>query len=145
MKIAIVNYSELNERPAKEQIINDICRLYSNASRDSKEDMGSVLNSQLTELSSARSTNHDYDVFYVDTSDSVKRSQLKASISSYNPDLLVSYNLAGFELGTLADSLLYNLIDCRQFHIVKKKALPNEKYLSKLRSLNLFIFEDYKE
>lgn len=145
MKIAVVNYSELNPCPPKEQVIDDICRLYSAASYDFKEDMGTVLNNQLCEFASKQSPSNNCDVLYVDTSDLVTRSQLRSLIGSCNPDLLVSYNLAGFELGTLADSLLYNLIDCRQFHIIKKNKLPNEKYLNILRSLNLFLFYDYEE
>lgn len=145
MKIAVVNYSELNLCPTKEQVIDDICRLYSCATKDCKEDMGTTLNDQLTLLISNTNRNVNCEVFYIDTSNNMMRNKLSSSIGSYNPDLLVSYNLAGFELKTLADSLLYNLIDCRQFHIIKEKRLPNEKYLNILRSLNLFLFNDYEE
>ena len=145
MKIAVVNYSEFNPCPPQAQVVDDICRLYLCASKDTKEDMGTVLNNQLIQLSSYRNLDSKYDLFYVDTSSIEKRNQLIASIRSYNPDLLVSYNLAGFELSTLADSLSYNLIDCRQFHIINKRNLPNEMYMNIFRSLNLFLFKDYKD
>ncbi len=145
MKIAVVNYSEMNPCPGKEQVIDDICRLYSCASKDFKEDMGIVLNEQLTNLSCQESQYTDCDICFINTSTHLERVQLKSSIDSYKPDLLVSYNLAGFELSTLTDSLLYNLIDCRQFHIINRKDLPNQQFLHILRSINLFIFEDYKD
>ena len=144
MKIAVVNYSNYSPCPTKKQVIDDICRLYSSASNDAKEDMGTALNNQLIQLSSCPNMDSNLDFFYANTSSLEKRNQLMAAISFYNPDLLVSYNLAGFELSTLADSLSYNLIDCRQFHIINKRNLPNEMYLSILRSLNLFLFYDYK-
>jgi len=142
MKITVVSYAELNRCPTKSEVIDDVCRLYLSASKELKEDMGSLLNRQLSSLSSGELLNDDCSISFIDTSDSIKRSHLEATVSAFAPDLLVSYNLAGFELSTLADSLLYNLINCRQFHIINKKNVPNQRYLNILRSINLFIFED---
>ena len=144
MKILVINYDELNICPSKNEVIDDICRLYNDASKDLKEEMGHALSKQLDALLSAH-TDENCDIIFADTADRIKRGQLGNLVSNYCPDLLVSYNLAGFELGTLADSLLYNLFDCRQFHIIKKKNLPNSDRLHILRSMNLFIFEDYKD
>ena len=148
MNIIVVNYDELNYRPSEKQVLGDICRLYVGASQTCREEMGKVLNEQLSQLSSYLAGNDPidkYHVIFTDTSNISKRNHLLDIIKDLKPDLLVSYNLAGFELSTLADSLLYNLINCRQFHIIRKKNLPNEKYLKILRSINLFLFEDYKD
>ena len=148
MKIAVVNYDELNDRPSNSQVINDICRLFRNSTTECKEDMGKTLSNQLILLSSASSDEciqKECDIFFVNTSDPKHRGHLKEFVDNFAPDLLVSYNLAGFELSTLADSLLYNLLNCRQFHIIKKKHLPNEDRLNILRSFNLFLFTDYKD
>ena len=76
----------------------------------------------------------------MNTSSVSDRNRIESYIKKETPDLLISYNLAGFEMGTLTDSVLYNLLDCRQFHFIKKDNLPNEIYLDKLLSINLFIF-----
>ena len=145
MKIAVVNYNELNNCPSNEQVIDDIRRLFLYAPIDIKEDMGKDLREKLDILSNIESPFEENlnSIYFFDTSKTSSRYKIEQFIEETSPDLLVSYNLAGFELSTLADSLVYNLINCRQFHIIKKKNLPNEIYLSKLRSLNLFLFEDY--
>ena len=142
MKIVVINYSELNECPDESVVINDIKRIYSNASSECKEEMGSFLNTQLSSLIS-NTFPDSLEIHFFDTTDIEKRKDIGHFVEKVNPDLLVSYNLAGFEMSTLADSLSYNTIACRQFHIIKKHGLPNEKYMKKLRSLNLFVFEDY--
>lgn len=147
MIIVVVSYDELNECPDDSTVIKDVCRLYSNAPAEIKEEFGSLLNNQLSSLivnlnrdnSSIQST----DVLFFNTSTISERDQIGKYIDTVKADLLVSYNLAGFEMSTLADSLSYNTIDCRQFHIIKQPDLPNKKYLNKLRGLNLFIFEDF--
>ena len=142
MKIVVINYSELNSVPSKEQVLDNICNAYKNSNKTIIENFGTNLKNQLERLINEKDS---ASVSFMDTSDSIHRNLLQEFVQNESPDLLVSYNLAGFELGTLTDSLLYNLIDCRQFHIIKKRSLPNEKYLQKLKSINLFIFEDYSE
>ena len=137
MKIVVISYDELNKRPTNEEVLSDLFKTYENASDIVKENMGHVLNNQLQSLIKE----HDNAcISFLNTSDFNKRIGLEQFVKDENPDLLISYNLAGFELSTLTDSVLYNLLDCRQFHFITKDNLPNEKYLEKLLSINLFVF-----
>ncbi|MCR5849038.1 MAG: hypothetical protein K6G75_13115 [Lachnospiraceae bacterium] len=138
MKIIVVNYNELNNPPSNSEVLTDIKSVFDSASQTVLEDMGSRLREDLTKLFL---DSESADMVFMDTSDIYKRNHLESFVGEQKPDLLISYNLAGFELSTLTDSLLYNLMDCRQFHIIKKKELPNERCLEKLRSINLFIFD----
>ena len=143
MKILVVSYDELNSSPSNEQVINDIIRGYDNASIECRENMGRTLRDEIERLKDFKSVS-DVIITFWDTHTRGNREKLPALIKCDYPDLLVSYNLAGFELHTLTDSLSYNLIDCRQFHIVMKKQLPNSIYMNKLKSINLFVFEMYE-
>ncbi len=40
-------------------------------------------------------------------------------IRSHEPDVLVTEDLEGFEMCTLTDAVSYNLIHCRQFHVIR--------------------------
>ncbi len=138
MKIVVISYDELNKRPSKEQVIEDIIyHSIDNASESLTEDLGSILREQLKEL---KENPNSASLTFMDTSDLPHRNDLEKFVKEQTPDLLVSYNLAGFELGTLTDSLLYNLLNCRQFHFITKKPLSNEQFLNKLMSINMFIF-----
>ena len=142
MKIVVISYDELNKRPSKEQVIEDI--IYYSIDKASgllTENLGSVLRGQLKEL---KGNPNSASVVFMDTSDLPRRNNLEQFVKEQIPDLLVSYNLAGFELGTLTDSLLYNLLNCRQFHFITKKPLSNEQFLDKLMSINMFIFDCIK-
>lgn len=55
-------------------------------------------------------------------------------------DLLITFNLAGFEQCTLTDSVTYNLLDCKQIHFILNRNLPNEKYLGKPLSMAMFFY-----
>ena len=80
------------------------------------------------------------DVVYIDTSNKAQRCRMTEQIQKMAPELLVTYNLAGFEMCTLTDGLSYNLVDCRQFHLKENRCLPNEEYLFKEKSINMFFF-----
>ncbi len=81
-------------------------------------------------------------------------------IRSHEPDVLITEDLEGFEMCTLTDAVSYNLIHCRQFHVIRSgstqdgnlskknsclgnisggrdhdESLPNERYLGKQLSL----------
>lgn len=56
---------------------------------------------------------------------------IMAEIRSFEPDLLVTEDLEGFEICTLTDSVSYNLIHCRQKHYLFSEHPVNEIYLSK--------------
>lgn len=55
-------------------------------------------------------------------------------------DLLITFNLAGFEQCTLTDSVSYNLFKCKQVHFILDRNLPNEKYLEKPLSISMFFY-----
>lgn len=55
-------------------------------------------------------------------------------------DLFVNFDLAGFGQSTLTDGIAYNLLDCKQIHILLGQNLPNEKYLAKQLSISMFFY-----
>ena len=55
-------------------------------------------------------------------------------------DLIVTFNLAGFDISTLTDGLSYNLVDSKFIHFLLHENLPNEKYLSKQLSISMFFY-----
>lgn len=67
-----------------------------------------------------------------------RRPYLYQDIKAYAPDLLITFELAGFELCTLTDSLSYNLLDCKQLHWINKKGNVNEHYLEEILSIAMF-------
>lgn len=56
-------------------------------------------------------------------------------IREYAPDLMITEDLEGFEMCTLTDAVSYNLIHCRQLHLLLSEDLTNERYLAKQLSL----------
>lgn len=56
-------------------------------------------------------------------------------IREFEPELLITEDLEGFEMCTLTDAVSYNLIHCRQLHILFSGELNNERYLAKQLSL----------
>ena len=137
MKILVVSYEELNPRPDKEQVISDVCAFYSDAMDVTKENLGNDIRYQIKALINSK----EAEVIFADTEDPEQRKLLYGILKEIEPDLLVTYNLAGFELCTLTDSLSYNLLDCRQIHFVDRNDCPNNKYLEKERSINLFMVD----
>lgn len=58
-----------------------------------------------------------------------------------NPaEVVVTFNLAGFDISTLTDGLSYNLVDSKFIHFLLHENLPNEKYLSKQLSISMFFY-----
>lgn len=64
----------------------------------------------------------------------------REDIRKAEADLFVDFNLWGFEQGTLAGSIAYNLLDCKQIHILLDNTLPNEKQLEKQLSIAMFFY-----
>ena len=141
MKILVVSYDELNPRPDKEQVISDVCAFYNDAMDVTKENLGNDIRCQIEALINSK----EAEVIFADTEDPEQRKLLYGTLMETAPDLLVSYNLAGFELRTLTDSLSYNLLDFRQIHFVDRDDCPNKKYLEKERSINIFVVERSSE
>ena len=61
-------------------------------------------------------------------------------------DLLVTFNLSGFEQQTLTGGISYNLLNCKQIHILLDNNLPCEEKLALPLSISMFFFcrgQDY--
>ena len=69
-----------------------------------------------------------------------ERRDIIGEIKSLSPDLLVTTDLAGFELCTLTDNISYNLLDCKQLHLLLHENLPNEPYLAGQLSISMFFY-----
>lgn len=54
------------------------------------------------------------------------------------PDLLITLDLAGFDRTTYTDGVAYNLLDCKQIHLLLHEKLSNEKYLGSFLSIAMF-------
>lgn len=63
---------------------------------------------------------------------------IMGDIRKENPDLLVTLDLAGFDRTTFTDGVAYNLLDCKQVHLILQEDLENEKYLAKPLSIAMF-------
>ncbi len=61
-------------------------------------------------------------------------------IKSRDPDLLITVDLPGFEQCTLTDNVAYNLLRCKQFHLLLHEGLPNEPYLAKPLNISMFFY-----
>ena len=72
--------------------------------------------------------------------DNTKLSVTCADIKKSEADLFINFNLAGFEQSTLTDGIAYNLLNCKQIHILLKDHLPHEKYLAKQLSISMFFY-----
>ena len=71
---------------------------------------------------------------------SKKQRDITSAVKSLHPELLITVDLAGFEQRTLTDNISYNLLDCKQLHLLFHENLPNEKYLSKQLSIAMFFY-----
>lgn len=77
-----------------------------------------------------------------------ERKDIIAEIKAFHPDLLITTDLAGFEQCTLTDNISYNLLDCKQLHLLLRENLPNEPYLAKQLSIAMFFYcagDEYRE
>lgn len=72
--------------------------------------------------------------------DSAGRQITSPDIQRAEADLFIDFNLAGFEQSTLTDGIAYNLLNCKQIHILLKDRLPEEKYLAKQLSISMFFY-----
>lgn len=72
--------------------------------------------------------------------DSTKPQITCADIKRSKADLFINFNLNGFEQSTLTDGIAYNLLDCKQLHILLKSRLPEERYLAKQLSISMFFY-----
>ena len=136
MKIAVINYDELNKYLSEKNVLDDLIYVYDAADKERLEDMGESLRRQLESLKNSC----EPDMIFIDTRSTI-RNTLINQIKTIAPDILVTYNLAGFEFGTLTDGIAYNLIDCRQIHFLISDNIPNLQALKKNLSLNMFVVD----
>lgn len=57
-----------------------------------------------------------------------------------NADLIITFNLLGFEQSTLTGGVFYNLLNCKQIHFVLDRNLPNECCLKLPLSIAMFFY-----
>lgn len=57
-----------------------------------------------------------------------------------NPDILITTDLLGFDRSTLTDNVAYNLLNCKQIHLLLHEHLPNERYLTNPLSIAMFFY-----
>jgi len=136
MKIAVINYDELNKYLSEKNVRDDLIYAYDFADKERFEDMGEGLRRQLESLKNSVET----DMRFIDTRSTV-RNTLINQIKTIEPDILVTYNMAGFEFSTLTDGIAYNLIDCRQIHFLINDSIPNLHMLENNLSLNMFVVD----
>ena len=137
MKIAVVNYDELYSCPNEGEVIRDIISIFDGVSDKCKNDFGNTLRTQIKELL-VPSIKHD--VYYADTTSQYVRKRIISCLFDFSPDILITYNMAGFENKTLTGLVAYNIVDCRQFHIVTHDYdIITDS--SELKSLNMFFFK----
>jgi DNA polymerase elongation subunit (family B) len=136
MKIAVINYDELNKYLSEKNVLDDLIYAYDAADKERLEDMGEGLRRRLESLKNSGET----DMRFIDTRSTV-RNTLINQIKTIEPDILVTYNMAGFEFSTLTDGIAYNLIDCRQIHFLINDSIPNLHILENNLSLNMFVVD----
>lgn len=79
-----------------------------------------------------------------------KGDNIMSALENFKPDLLITEDLAGFEMTTLMDSVAYNKIHAIQIHVISDTAMLSSpmhlKLLSKPLSLSMhFICHSEKE
>lgn len=61
-------------------------------------------------------------------------------LSKESFDLIITFDLAGFEQTTLMGGISYNLVNSKFVNFLLHENLQNEKYLSKQLSLSMFFY-----
>lgn len=135
MKVLVINYDEVNCRKSSNEVIGDIISFYKEASSDTIAKLGSEFMKNLEQIALCGA-----EIEWADTFEKTKRQLLLGLIKKRPPDILVSYNYAGFEWATLTDGLGYNLIPCKQIHVVDKGYTNENVARNKIRGINLFIY-----
>ncbi len=70
------------------------------------------------------------------------KEDILSEIKGFDPDLLMTWNLEGFEMCTIMDAIAYNLLHCRQLHLLSGTGWnteENRKILTKQLSLTMFL------
>lgn len=69
-----------------------------------------------------------------------KNTPLNPILKDISPDLLITEDLIRFDEATLTDGIAYNLIDCRQIHLIMNENISNISFMLKQLSLNMHFF-----
>jgi hypothetical protein len=77
--------------------------------------------------------------------DQIGLNNLFGKLKELSPDLLMTTDLTGFEQSTLTDNISYNLLDCKQIHLLLHDKLPNEHLLEKQLSIAMFFYCTHNE
>lgn len=93
----------------------------------------------LKQLQEKLSQEGDSEVFDLQYTPGERR-DIIGEIKAFHPDVLITTDLAGFEQCTLTDNISYNLLDCKQLHLLLHKNLPNEPYLARQLSIAMFFY-----
>lgn len=67
-----------------------------------------------------------------------ERRDIIGEIRALRPDVLVTVDLPGFEQRTLTDNISYNLLDCKQLHLLLHENPGNESCLAGQLSIAMF-------
>ena len=74
-------------------------------------------------------------------SDTDRNIPINPKLKEIKPDVLLTEDLVRFDESTLTDGISYNLLDCRQIHIIFKENIEAaRKYMSKQLSLAMHFF-----
>ena len=133
MKVVVVTYG----RETSEEVERDLDRI-AEVLREIGDADKLFGRDELENISGSR------EIAMLNTSEG-RRPFLSTDIKNEKPDILLTYDLAGFELTTLTDGLSYNLIDCRQLHVIKNEIPVNKNMLNKIMSINMFFFTNNEE
>lgn len=71
---------------------------------------------------------------------SERKRHIMGDIKALRPYLLITVDLPGFEQCTLTSNVSYNLLDCKQLHLLLHENLRNESYLAGQLSIAMFFY-----
>lgn len=93
----------------------------------------------LTEFQRILCRNQNHSLIVVQY-DSRKERDVCGKVKKEAPDLLITTNLWGFEQCTLTDNLAFNLLDCKQIHLLLHQNNVNESCLKNQLSISMFFY-----
>lgn len=80
------------------------------------------------------------DIVSVEVWSDLVEKNIRDYIKKERIDLLITFDLVGFEQTTLTGGIAYNVLDCKQIHFLLEKNFPNEHLLSKQLSIAMFFY-----
>ena len=88
-------------------------------------------------------TKFNYDSELLDLTTEEKQAYKRLAQDDF--DLVITFDMAGFEKGTETGSLFYNLLSCKSIHILYGEKQAYSRYLSNKLSLAMLFFVLGKE